>query len=422
VEISKDKIKAFFRNGREKHRRRTQRVLAALPYVLLAAGIGLCIFSGIRIFQIKDSQKPQIAAEHWSGDSGKSYRQVTCFAKGQTQADGSPDVYLSPSVSLNTLDIENIRKNLNAVVLAAAGKKDKTNPDSEAAAQIGDARLWIDAYSAAATGTVVRKATAVKPEASAEVTLTGVSGDYFFFHPMKLIDGAYLSVDTPDPKKIVLDRELAFKLFGTYKVTGSVVSINQREYTIVGVVQQGDSKIDRATSGDLVHAFILFDELAYLSSVKNPGGMTTDGTSSPGTVQTTTAGTYDTGLPGTDEPDPSTLAISSYEVVLPNKIGGIAEQNLKNAMETAGKAEKNFLFVDNTGRFSLLRLYDIVFPIGETARERQQYSFPFWEMSAQTAESVSVFWWIIGMTGILAALTSGLAIYAGKHQRKVFRV
>jgi len=116
--------------------------------------------------------------------------------------------------------------------------------------------------------------------------------------------------------------------------------------------------------------------------------------------------------------DPSTLAIMCYEVVLPNKISGIAMQNLKSAMETAGKVEKNFLFVDNTDRFSLLRLYDAVFPIGENILERQQYRFPFWELSAETAESVSVFWWILGFTGFAAVLSSGLAIYAGIHKRK----
>lgn len=393
MEISKARIKAFFRKGRDNLSRRTQRTLAALPYILLAVGIASGIFAGIRIYQIRDSQKSQIAAELWSGDSGKKYRQITCFAAGQIQAGGIPDLYLSPAVSLNTLDIETIHANLDKIVLAASGQKNSANNGSNAVPQDEDLRLWIDAYSSEAVCTVVHAATDVKPEVSAEVTLTGVDGDYYLFHPLTILDGAFLSKDTPDSKKIVLDKELAFKLFGSYNAVGSEVSINQRKYTVVGVVQHGDTKIDKRTSGDLVHAYVLFDELSYLSAPADTAA----------------------------DPDPSTLAVLCYEVVLPNKIDGIAMQNFKSSMETAGKVNKNFLFIDNTNRFSPLRLHDTVFPIGENIVERQQYELPFWELSAEMAESVSVFWWVAGISGLAAALLSALAIYSGIHKRREYR-
>lgn len=410
MEISRTRIGKIVRTGWDNQRRRTRKVLFALPFILLTAGIGLCIFSGIRITQIRDSQKSQIAAELWSGDTGKSYRQITCFAKGQTQTDGKPDLYLTSAVSLNSADIEAIHKSLDTVVKAASGEKEKSGAESKITAQTDTKRLWIDAYSSEATCTVVRTATDLKPEVSSEITLTGVSGDYYLFHPLKMIGGAFLSDDTLDPKKIVIDKELAFKLFGFYDVVGSDVKINDRAYTIVGVVQHGDTKIDKQTTGALMHAYVLFDELSCLSA----------GSSVPGTTGISVSKDAVPGTPADPvvPADPSTLAIMCYEVVLPNKISGIAMQNLKSAMETAGKVEKNFLFVDNTDRFSLLRLYDAVFPIGENILERQQYRFPFWELSAETAESVSVFWWILGFTGFAAVLSSGLAIYAGIHKRK----
>lgn len=420
MEISKAKIKEFFRRGRDNLSRRTQRTLTALPYVLLAVGIAFGIFSGIRIHQIRDSQKSQIAAELWSGDSGKKYRQITCFAVGQVQTGGIPDMYLSPAVSLNTLDIETIHANLDKIVLAASGQKDNTNNSNTTLSKSEDARLWIDAYSAEATCTVVHAATEVKPEVSAEVTLTGAGGDYYLFHPLTLIDGAFLSKDTLDSKKIVLDKELTFKLFGSYNAVGSEVSINQRKYTVVGVVQHGDTKIDKSTSGDLVHAYVLFNELSYLSAAANPAGISMNGNVSADGTKTDAAAASDANPSG--DADPSTLAVLCYEVVLPNKIDGIAMQNFKSSMETAGKVNKNFLFVDNTDRFSLLRLYDTVFPIGENTLKRQQYELPFWELSAETAESVSVFWWVTGMSGLAAALISGLAIYTGIHKRKVYRL
>ena len=412
MKISGTRIGRIFRTGWDNLRRRTRKVLFALPFILLAAGIGLCIFSGIRITQIRDSQKSQIAAELWSGDTGKSYRQITCFAKGQTQTDGKPDLYLTSAVSLNSADIEAIHKSLDTTVKAASGEKETSGTENKTAVQSNSKRFWIDAYSSEASCTVVRAATEVKPEVSAEVTLTGVSGDYYLFHPLKMIGGAFLSDDTLDTKKIVIDKELAFKLFGFYDVVGSDVRINDRAYTIVGVVQHGDTKIDNQTTGDLMHAYVLFDELSYLSA----------GSSVPGTTAASVSVSKDAAPTDPADPsvpaDPSTLAVMCYEVVLPNKISGIAMQNLKSAMETAGKVEKNFLFVDNTNRFSPLRLYDTVFPIGENMLERQQYRFPFWELSAETAESVSVFWWVTGIAGFAMVFSSGLALYAGFHKRK----
>lgn len=424
MEIGRTRIGRYFRTGWANHRRHTRMVLAALPFILLAAGVGLCVFSAVRLEQIKESQKSQIAAELWSGDSGKSYRQLTCFARGQQQADGTPDLYLSTNVSLNISDIESIRTNLNTIVKASSGEKDKSQNSGKTDVKIDDKKLWIDAYSSEAACTIVREATTVKPQASVEVQVTGAAGDYYLFHPLTLLSGAFLSEDTIDSKKIVLDKELAFKLFGFYDVVGSDVMINQRHYTIVGVVQHPDTKIDVSTSGDLLHAYILFDELQYLSGAAvDPGGVQTSvNTSADGSKTAASSSLMDTyALPGA-KTDSSTLAISCYELVLPNKIKGIALQNLGNAMESAGKVEKNFLIVDNTSRFSLLRLYDTVFPIGENALERQQYDLPFWELAAQKAESVSVFWWVIGLSGFTLILTSGLSVYAGVHKRKEYGV
>jgi len=423
VKIGRTRIGKYIRTVWDNHRRHTRMVLAALPFILLTVGVGLCIFSAVRLVQIKESQKSQIAAELWSGDSGKSYRQLTCFARGQHQTDGTPDLYLSTNVSLNIQDIESIRTNLDTIVNSASGEKNKSKNSGKTAAESDDKKLWIDAYSSAAACTVVREATAVKPQASAEVQVTGVAGDYYLFHPLTLLSGAFLSEDTIDSKKIVLDKELAFKLFGFYDVVGSDVMISQRHYTIVGVVQHPDTKIDISTSGDLLHAYILFDELTFLSGAAvDPGSVpaTADGSAAAEkiAVSAASAGIADSNAFSGAKTDSSTLAVSCYEVVLPNKIRGIALQNFGNAMESAGKVEKNFLIVDNTSRFSLLRLYDTVFPIGENALERQQYDLPFWELSAQKAESVAVFWCFIGLSGFALILTSGLSVYTGVHKRK----
>lgn len=389
-----------------------------MPYVLLAAGVGVCILSGIRVRQISDSQKAQIAGELWAGESGIRYRQISCFAKGQPQGNGSPDLYLSSAVSLNKEDIANIRTNIDAVVRAASEKNSgKSGSSSDDTGSGEDTRLWIDAYSAEADCTVIREATDLKAADSAQVTLTGVSGDYYLIHPLQVLHGAFLSDDSLDTQKIVLDKELAFKLFGSYDIVGSHVTINQRSYTVIGVVEHGGTKIDRKTSGDLLHAYVPFDELVYLSSgsaASSDLAAIGDTSGTADLAKDTAGGTGDAGNAG----DSSVLAVSCYEVVLPNRIEGIAMQNLVSAMETAGKSEKYYLFVDNTDRFSFLRLYDTLFPIGDTAAERMQYKLPFWELSAETAESVSIFWWVLFLAGAGTVITSLLAVYAAFGKRK----
>ena len=411
MEISRDKIKAAISNGWNNQRRHTRKVLISLPYILLAAGVILCVVSAVRINQIKDSQKSQIAAELWAGDSGTRYRQITCFAIGQKQSDGKPDLYLSSAVSLNSADIKTIHESLDTTVKTAFGRKANTNSQSKTAASSDDSKIWIDAYSSEATCTVVKEQTELVPSTSAEVTLTGVAGDYYLFHPLQIISGAFLSDDTLDPKKIVIDKELAFKLFGYYDAAGQQLTINQRVYTIVGVVQQGSTTIDKKTTGDLMHAYVLFDELAYLSA-GDAGTGTGSTVISGGTITNTNANVNSDAQGAVDS---SNLAVTCYEAVLPNKIDGIAMQNLKSAMESAGKVTKNFLYEDNTSRFSLLRLYNTLFPIGETAMERQNYELPYWERSAQMAESVAAFWWIIEIGGIFTVLSSGIAFYQAKR-------
>ena len=454
MEISKERISGYFRGVRTSARRRVRRFLTVLPYMLLAAGAAAVIVSGVRIVQIRGSQKAQIAAEVWAGDSGTRFRQISCFALGQTQADGSPDLYLSSAVSLNTADIEMIRTALDAKVSGisgsgSGGKDDGSVPIKESAGDIaaetsedkepadgtsegetpesgdsavsgedeGEGRLWIDAYSADAECTLQSKATDITPEKQASITVTGVGGDYYLFHPFRVLYGAFLSEGTLDPRKIVLDKELAFKLFGTYNTVGSTVYINDREYTVVGVVEQADTKIDRETSGALMHAYVPFDELAYLAAgeIKE----TADAAASPAGSSAGTSAAETSGF-ADGNPDSSVIAVTCYEVVLPDRIEGISRQYLEDAMETAGKTAKNFLIVENTGRFSFLRLYDTVFPVGETGLERLRYNLPFWELSAEMAESVLIFWWILLMTGAGTVLASALAVYTGFRHRKDF--
>lgn len=400
MSFSKDAIRSRLQTAWINTCRRTRITLRFAPFVFLAAAVGLSIIGGVRIRSIRDSQKAQIAAEIWQGDSSVRYSQITCFARGQMQTNNAPDLYLSPDKSLNVTEIETIHDALDKTVKASFSEE-KDNSDSDDS-DTGTGKIWIDAYSATADCTLERPATAVQKAASASITVTGVGGDYGLFHPLSIVSGAFLSSDTPDTKKIVLDTELAFRLFGTYQVTGQSVFIGEREYVIVGVVRHPSTKIDQATQGDLLRAYIPFSELSFLSAPSQ----STDTPADPSADSLTAWKTN--------------LAVTTYEVVLPNRLSGIALQNFKTALEGASKQSSDYLITENTGRFSFLRLYNTTFPIGKTSQLRDGYTFPFWERSAQRAEMTLVFWWVWIGVSILTILLSLLAIFAsfGKFTRR----
>ena len=402
MSISKERIIKGLGTFWSNTRANTRKVLLALPYIFLATGVVLSIVSGVRLYQIRDAQKSQIAAEIWSGDSGITYRQISCFAQGQKQIEGGPDLYLTSDYSLNLTEIERIRESLDQTITTSFGMEDDDTAPNQPDKSESESKIWIDAYSTTCDASVVRPASDISKEIPAEVTLTGVGGDFHLIHPMQMESGAFLRADTLDTKKIVLDTELSFKLFGTYQVIGRSVTIGQREYVIIGVVRHASTEIDSKTQGDRLRAYIPFAELAYLLPADDTGFEFNQ----PSLLNGASAQRLDS------------IAITCYEAVLPNRITGIAMANVLSAFETSGKMDKNYLFVDNTDRFSPLRLWDLTFPAGETQYLRQGFTFPFWEASAQMAESTSVFWWSMLVLGSVQVLWGLLTMYCRFVKRK----
>ncbi len=422
MDFSREKWMSVLRSIRTNHNRRLRKFLAAMPYVLLAAGVGVTGLSAVRLVQIAGSQKSQIAAELWSGDSGITYRQITVIGRGQEQADRSVPLYLAQDLSLDETEIEAIHKNLDTTIKETLGVKgesgdtygkkrtggsDSSSDSTNSSDSSGDTegRVWIDAYSSDAVTSVTRPKSDIKSELTSNVTLTGVGGDFYLFHPFHMLSGAFIDKDTLNSRQIVLDKDLSFSFFGTYESVGETVLLNGLEYTVVGVCDTSDTKIDNISYGDLSHAYVLFSELSSAAS-SDPSAASTG---------TSPAGNAATGMPGQE--NGTKPAVMCYEAVIPNRLRGIALQNMKTALESTGKQSKDFLIIENTDRFSPIGLYNTVFPIGRTASLREGYNVPFWELSAETAESVSVFWWILLIAGTGSILTGGLSVYHASKKR-----
>lgn len=370
-----DKLKSSIRRGFKK-------VVFALPFIILAAALFGTVFSGIRIAQIKSTQHAQTAAERWSGETGKRYLQVSLFAQGQTQPGGAPPLYIDAARSIDIATLTVIRENLNTIVESSAAEASKDKEKKNAKEEPKTTKLWTDAYSSEASANLFAVIGEIVSETSVETSITGVSGNYSLFHPMEILSGSFLSEEVMDTQDIVINEQLAWNMFKSYEVAGQKIIIGSRAYTIVGVVRESASKTDVLAGIDKARAYIYFEELANLIPSGETNSLTQDD-----------------------------LAIMCYEAVLPDQIRGIAENDLRFSVNDNNDSNNNFLIISNTGRFGLLKLARGVFPVGENKAAESKFAYPTWELSAQIAENLLVFWWTILLVSVLLVPLSSLCVY-----------
>jgi len=388
-----DKLISSIRTGFKK-------VIFVLPFLILVAAIFGTVFSGIRITQIKSNQHAQTAADRWAGDSGKRYRQVSLFAQGQSQPNGAPPLYIDTERSIDIATLAVIRENLNTIVESSASEDAKTQKKKDNKEDKPSmSKLWTDAYSSEAKGQLFSIIGETTSKTAIETSITGVAGNYSLFHPMEILSGSFLATEVIDAQDIVINEQLAWNMFKSYEVTGLKIIIGSRVYSIVGVVRESASESDLLAGSEKARAYIYFEELANLIQ----GGGTESGNPLPGNNNA-----------AAEEPDPLTqddLAIMCYEAVLPDQISGIAENDLKSSVATYNDSVKNFLIISNTGRFDLLRLADGVLPVGENTAVQSKFTYPIWELSAQIAEHLLIFWWSLLLISVLLIPLTTLCVY-----------
>jgi hypothetical protein len=90
----------------------------------------------------------------------------------------------------------------------------------------------------------------------------GVGGDFFLFHPLRLLSGGYITGEDLMHDRVVLDEELAWKLFGGSDVAGLTVTISDKPYLVAGVVRREEDFADRRAYTAGAGFFMAFDALS----------------------------------------------------------------------------------------------------------------------------------------------------------------
>ena len=69
----------------------------------------------------------------------------------------------------------------------------------------------------------------------------GVAGDFFLFHPLKLLDGSFFSGSDVMQDYVVIDEDMAWQLFGSNDVAGKA----RLQYALQAMSESGKARKKR---------------------------------------------------------------------------------------------------------------------------------------------------------------------------------
>lgn len=237
------------------------------------------------------------------------------------------------------------------------------------------ARLFVYAYSASGTVSVASE------RASLSVKALGVGGDFFLFHPQELLYGNYFSGSDLNQDYIIIDEETAWQLYGASDIAGKMVSVGGVPHVIAGVIRRPQGKLDKAAG--------LSDSIVYvsMSTLQNCGNMN---------------------------------SLNHYEIVMPDPISGYAMNKVK---ELLGADERETVYVENTGRFSILNSLQVIRSFGYRSMNGKAVIFPYWENIARGYEDILALMTLFMILCIAFPAVTVLVwlIYRWRHKSWTFR-
>ncbi|MCR4895866.1 MAG: ABC transporter permease [Lachnospiraceae bacterium] len=178
-----------------------------------------------------------------------------------------------------------------------------------------------------------------------EVKALGVSGDYFYFHPVDLISGSVFSPEDINDDYVLLDQTSAWQLFGGTDIAGQILECGGRTLIIRGVYRQREDKLAKAAGLDTPLVFVGYDTLV------------------------------NTGV---------SYGINSYEIVMPNPIRDFALTNVKKQL---GMDDVYAQFVDVTGRFGILPGIQTLKNFTVRCMNSKAIIYPYWENVSRALEN-----------------------------------
>lgn len=283
----------------------------------ISGGISLLLFL-ILLFvtnHLVKEQDSQTMAERWS--EKKNVAQVSCF--------------FSVNSGITEDRIIEFEHSIDSALTDAAVLQESENPG---------ARLWADAYSA--DGRIMLS----NGKSSLEVDAIGIGGDFFLFHPLKLISGSYFSGNDLMQDICIIDQDAAWQMFGSNDVVGMTLNIGGIPHIVAGVVERPSGRLEEAAGLDSTLVYVSYQTLSELGSCNG---------------------------------------INHFEIVMPNPVKNFAVNLVR---EKLGTSEKETEVLENTSRYSFLSRLKLIPAFGTRSMNGRAIIYPYWENIARGYEDI----------------------------------
>ena len=283
----------------------------------ISGGISFIIFLILCFIanHLGQGQEAQMMAERWS--EKKSAAQVSCF--------------FSVNMQISEDRIREFEHSIDAALADASVIQESENPS---------ARLWADAYSAGGKITISSDKSTIQADA------IGIGGDFFLFHPMKMLSGSWFSGNDLMQDYCILDQDAAWQLFGSNDVAGMTVYIGGIPHIVTGVIQRQEGRLTEAAGLDSTLVYVSYKTLSELGSCNG---------------------------------------INHYEILMPNPVTDFAYNYVNENLGDSGNETE---VVENSSRYSFLSRLKLIPQFGTRSMNGKAIIYPYWENVARGYEDI----------------------------------
>lgn len=290
-------------------------ILSALNLICI---IGILVFSIISNNQI-NALTSQRGAQKWkNNNSNMNYSQVSCF--------------FSKDSGVDTDNINAIRSEIKSAMDSVSLKEEKGK------------RLWIDTY----TSSMGKLEVSGTKRGTAKTEVTAVTSDFFLIHDFKFTDGSYFRDDELSENGIVIDRTLAWQIFGSDEVKGMTAEINGFDFYVAGIVEIPECSAEKKTYGKLPRAYISYNSAKNLSGIGE------------------------------------NIPVECYESIIPNPVESFAYNTISKFTEQ--QYENTSYTVENSTRFTLSNNFKRLRHLSNSVIINNAVQYTWWENSARVTE------------------------------------
>ncbi len=277
------------------------------------------------------SQQYNYAASEWGGKKG-NYAQMSCF--------------FAENSGFSTTSLNSVRSMILSELqtVSVAPEEGKTLVPDAYSSPLGNCQISSD----------------INRHTSAEITAVG--GDFFLFRDFTLLDGVYFTKEDLMQDGAVIDRELAWMLYGSENIAGMDMYINGVKFYIAGVIGSPDTKPEKQCAGKTMRAYISYDMADEVT--RGSAGMNT--------------------APDSNAQPAAFDRVTCYECIIPNPVDSFAENTMEKifGQQYDGKVD----IVSNGSRFEPEKRSKAYKKLSNSVVQDNGIIYPYWENASRIVE------------------------------------